>query len=309
MEGIEINYVLMVLAVGILGYILYISFGEGLSKKAAERKQSKPAKETAAKATGKAKAKKDKPDSVHYDTYVMSIPEKLFWTLVAAAVLFGVGYFIYRSIFPALLLTPFALKYPGIKAKSLVKKRKDQLRTQFKEMLYSLNSGLAAGKAVETTFREMEKDMRMLYPGKTGYIVNELAIINSKLEMNEPVEEVLKDFATRTGVEEIATFSEILYISKRAGGNIIDVIKNTSRTITEKLEFRMELETMLAQRKMEQKIMAVFPFVIILLLSGMAPDYMDPVFHTVIGNIIMTIVLVVFAIAWWIGSKIVDIEV
>ncbi len=301
MEGIEIVYVLAGLTVVILGYILYISFGESLGKKVAEKKMPEP--------TTKTKAKKPESDLLRYDKYVMSIPEKVFWFLIAAVVIFGVGYFIYRSIVPSLLLSLLALKYPKIRAKALLNKRRSMLRVQFKEMLYSLNSALAAGKAIETAFREMEKDMRMLYPGKTGYIVAELGKINSHLEMNEPIEEVMKQFAERTALEEILTFSEILFTSKRAGGNIIDVIKNTSRTITEKLEFRMELDTLLAQRKLEQKVMAMFPFVIIMLMTAMAPDYMEPVFRTIAGNIVMTIVLAVYALALWIGSKIVDIEV
>jgi tight adherence protein B len=168
---------------------------------------------------------------------------------------------------------------------------------------------LSAGKSIELAFKDIQKDLALLYPGRTGYIVHELERINIKFGMNEPVEEVMLDFATRTDIEEIVTFADILAASKRTGGNLIEIIKNTSKTISEKLEFRMELDVLLAERKFEQKVMGLFPFLIILVLSAMAPDYMEPVFNTFLGNLVMTCILVVFVIAWQIGAKIVDIEV
>ena len=44
-------------------------------------------------------------------------------------------------------------------------------------------------------------------------------------------------------------------------------------------------------------------------LSASSPEYMAPVFHTAIGAVVMTVAIVMFVIAFFIGEKIMDIEV
>ena len=99
-----------------------------------------------------------------FDSYVMSLWEKVLYTAAAAIVIFSVAFIFYRSIFLSLLLTPLALFYPRIKTKDIIKKRKKELNIQFKDMLYSLSSSLSAGKTVESAFREALKDLSVLYP-------------------------------------------------------------------------------------------------------------------------------------------------
>jgi len=45
--------------------------------------------------------------------------------------------------------------------------------------------------------------------------------------MNVPVEQALNDFAQRVQIEEVKSFADVFSISKRAGVNLVEVIKNT----------------------------------------------------------------------------------
>jgi len=45
---------------------------------------------------------------IDYDVYVMSAKEKVFYVLLAASVLFAIGYIFYHHIIGALILTPLA---------------------------------------------------------------------------------------------------------------------------------------------------------------------------------------------------------
>ena len=46
---------------------------------------------------------------IDYDVYIMKPAEKLLYILLAAAVLFTIGFIFYQNIILSLLLTPFAL--------------------------------------------------------------------------------------------------------------------------------------------------------------------------------------------------------
>ncbi|MFZ5988479.1 MAG: type II secretion system F family protein [Bacillota bacterium] len=248
-------------------------------------------------------------NNTDYNVYIMSLKEKILYTLLAACVIFGVAFVFYQNWIISALVSPIALFYPRIKTGDIVEKRKNELNIQFKDMLYSLSSSLTAGKSVETAFRDVLKDLEIIYPDPNTDIIREVEYIIRKIEMNETVESALEDFAKRSHLEDIENFVDVFYTSKRTGGNIIEIIKNSSNIISDKIEIKQEIHTMLAQRKFEQKVLNVLPILLILFLAVSSGDYMYPVFHTVLGRIIMTVSIILLAIAYFISKKIMNIKV
>lgn len=244
-----------------------------------------------------------------YDCYCMTFKERVFYILTAALFIFAIAFVFYRNTVISLLLCPAALIYPSVKTKELIKKRKTELNIQFKDMLYSLASSLSAGKSMELAFREVLKDLSILYPDPGTYIIREVSYIIRRLEMNETIETVLADFAGRSHIEDVESFADVLQTCKRTGGNIIEIIRNTSNVINDKIEIKQEIEIMLAERKFERRVLNVLPVLMIILLSVSAGDYMYPVFHTAVGRLVMTAAIVLLAAAYFIAAKIMDIEV
>ena len=60
---------------------------------------------------------------IDYDIYVMSKEEKMFNIVIAAAIIFGIGYMCYRNIVLSALLAIFAVKWPKRRVKQIIKKR------------------------------------------------------------------------------------------------------------------------------------------------------------------------------------------
>lgn len=243
-----------------------------------------------------------------YDTYVMSIGERLLYTGIAAVAIFGTAFIFYRSFILSALLTPLALLYPRLKTRDIVAKRKKELNIQFKDMLYSLSSSISAGKTVEGAFREVLKDLPVMYPEPSAFILVEVRRILSRLDMNESLENALADFSKRAKLEDVNNFVSVFNICKRSGGNITEVIKNTSSIINDRIEVGQEVDTLLAERKFEQKVLNVIPILMILLLSASAPDYISPVFGTAAGRLTMSISIMLLAAAWFISSKVSNIK-
>ncbi|MCR4441962.1 MAG: type II secretion system F family protein [Peptococcaceae bacterium] len=251
-------------------------------------------------------AKNELPD---YGVYNMNGGEKVFYTLLAAGFLFALAYVFYRSVFIAALAAPFAVFYPRIKSRELAAARKYELNLQFKDALDSLAASLSAGRSVENAFKEVVKDLALLYPGADAYIIREFAVIAGRIEMNEPVEDALAGFARRSGLEDIANFAEVFAIGKKSGGNMVEIMRTTSSVIGDKLRIKEEINTLLSQRKMEQKVLNVMPVLLLILLSWSAGDYMAPVFQTAFGRFAMTAAVLLLAAAYYISRKITDIEV
>lgn len=243
-----------------------------------------------------------------YDSYEMSIREKLFYTALAAISIFALAYIFYRSVVFSMLLTPFALLYPRIKTKEIIKRRKKELNIQFKDMLYSLASSLSAGRTIEYAFREALRDLSVLYPEPSTFILVEIKRIISKLDMNETLERALSEFAERASLEDVDNFVSVLNISKRSGGNIAEIIRNTSAIISDRIEVGQEIDMLLAERKFEQKVLNAVPIAMILLLSVSSPEYIAPVFNTMAGRLTMSAAIILIAAAWFISAKVCDIK-
>ncbi len=122
------------------------------------------------------------------------------------------------------------------------------------------------------------------------------------------VEEAIKDLAKRSDLEDINNFSDVICICKRTGGNLIEAIKNASGIISDKIEMKQEIETLLSSRKFEQKILNIMPVVMILVLSVTAKDYISPIFTTIQGKVAMTACLMLLSGAYAISNKIMNIR-
>lgn len=219
----------------------------------------------------------------------------------ALAVLF------YKSVVAVLLFSPFAWIYLKYSEKGLMKKRKWEFNQQFKQGIMALSAALNAGYSIENAFLEATKDLALMYE-EDADIMQEFSWITKQIAMNKTVEECLAELAGRTGIEDVENFSEIFQTAKRTGGDIIKIIQQTGKNIGERIEIQREMETVIAQKKMEANIMSIVPLGIILYMWVASPGFLDPLYHNVFGCILMTVVLVVYILSYLLMKKIVDIQ-
>ncbi|MDO4324697.1 MAG: type II secretion system F family protein [bacterium] len=267
--------------------------------KAAKKRKRKKEQEVAVYENG----------AVNYNVYVMSVGEKVFYILLAAAGLWVLGYIFYRSLPLSCVLALLSLKFPKYQTQVLMKKRKQKLNQQFKDMLYSLSSAVSAGNSVERGFALALDDMMNQYADPNAYIVKELELIVSKLSLGQNIEEILLDFGQRSGLEDIVTFANIFEISKRTGGNLVRIIRQTTDTIADKIEIESEIDTMLSGKKMEQKVLVAMPIFLVFVLTQTTEGFMTPIFTTLGGRMIATFSLLLIAISYFWSKKITDIQV
>lgn len=245
---------------------------------------------------------------IDYDSYVITIKMKIIYAALAAAVIFAVSYLFYRSILLAAILCPLGTLYLKYKRGQIIIKRRNELNLQFKDLLISLASSLCAGRALENAFESALEDLLLLYPSDEACIIRETKIIIHKLSLNITIEEALSDFAERSKLDDIKNFSDVIMICKRTGGNLIEAIKNSSGIISDKIEMKQEIETLLSARKFEQKILNIMPIGMIFMLSITAADYINPVFTTPQGRSAMTVCLLLLIAAFLISYKIINIK-
>lgn len=218
-------------------------------------------------------------------------------------------YLFYDSVFAGMAGGFFAgIFYAHTHKKYLIAARKWELNLQFKEGMASVSTALRAGYSMENAFTEAGKDLRILYNGQS-YIEKEFAYMEKQLALNRTVEELLHEFAMRSGIEDIISFSEVFATAKRTGGDMVSVIRSTVKNINEKLEVKREIQTMVTAKQLEGRIMNLIPPVMIAYLRISSPGFLDPLYHNLAGILIMTAMLGIYLTAGRLGKHILDMEV
>lgn len=129
-----------------------------------------------------------------YNRYEMARREKLTVLCGLAVMMAFAGYIFYGTLLFCLL--PFAYK-PGMKAYCgfRVRRRKNQLLIQFRDLLFSLSASFAAGRHMEEAMEEARENLGELY-GSRGLMAGELEhMLRSIQETGEGEVELWQSFA------------------------------------------------------------------------------------------------------------------
>ena len=233
--------------------------------------------------------------------YVMAI-------LQGILLISGISYLFYGTVLGAILLSPYLIRYMKSWKRQTVKKKKRSFQLQFKEAIGALSSALHIGYSVENAMREAWKDLRLLYK-KDEMILREFRYMLRQLEMNVPIEMVLKSFAERTENEEVRMFVDVFSMAKRSGGDMIGIIRNAIGQIGEKIDVKREIDTLMSAKKMEFKIMCIVPLTMIFYVKVSFPEFVNVLYGNAVGVGIMTACLLIYVAAYEFGKKLVEIEV
>lgn len=220
----------------------------------------------------------------------------------------AVDYLFYKSWWGMLAVIPAAFFYMKWKKKQLIRERRKKLNYQFKDALNALSVAVQAGYSVENAVSACARDLERLYD-KNEDILEEFHYIESQQKVSVPVEELFLDFGERSQVEDIENFASVFYTAKRTGGDMDKVIQKVARMLGDKIDVKREIETTLAAKKSEQAIMSLMPAGIILYLQVTSPGFLSVLYGNPFGICAMTICLGIYMAAYWLGRKIVDIEV
>lgn len=187
-------------------------------------------------------------------------------------------------------------------------KEKRKMLEEFREMIGFISGALNAGYSLENAFWVAKKEMGILY-GAKSILVSYLERALRKLKMNTSLEQALLEFSEECQLEEAENFAQIVAIGKKSGGNLVRIIEKSVHSICLKIETEEEIETMIAAKKMETRIMILFPALIVLYLRLTNGEYISVLYGNVIGVVVMTLSLcVMFLAAFW-SEKIMDIKV
>lgn len=244
-----------------------------------------------------------------YSKYELSVKERYSFLVAGYTCVFVVLYLFYRNLFFSLICSVcVCLFIPPFKAWN-AEKRRGLLVTQFKDMLYSMSSYVAANVQMTDALEGSLESLKGIYDSDSPLVVELDRMVRNIRENKESEIRLLQDFADRSHCEDIENFVQVYTACIITGGDLEKALKSTIEIIMDKINIEREIRTLTAQKKFEGNIISAMPIVVILFLNIFSPEYLDPLYTTFRGRILMTAALIGILSAHWMMRRLTDIEV
>lgn len=187
------------------------------------------------------------------------------------------------------------------------RRTKTKIEEEFKSFIFSLSSTMSVGKSFESAWVEALEELKK---EKSKLLIQrDIEEISKGFSLNMNLHQSFKRFAMKYNVEIINHFSTIIEISIVQGSSIQAVIEKTIQMIDEKHNVEKELEVIITQKKFELYILLSFVPFIIVYMRMTSNAFEDTMYHSIEGRGIMLLALLLYAFSYFIGRKVVAIEI
>jgi len=190
---------------------------------------------------------------------------------------------------------------PPVLVSISTKKRLDNFQGQLGEALLIISNTVRAG----FTFERAMSSVAELLPDP---IREELLQTGGEIQIGTPVEEAMDALAERMQNDDLRLVTSAVLIQKRVGGNLADILDNISGTIKDRIRIKRSIKTMTAQGRISAQVIGALPFVLVLIISVMTPGYMDSLFSTYLGRLLLLCALVLEGLGFFIIQKMTDLK-
>jgi len=220
----------------------------------------------------------------------------------------AVAWLMYDELLLCWLFFPGVYWWIHFRREMLKENHKRKYSGQFAEGLTAWAAAVGSGYSAESAIPEALKDMRMIH-GKDNEMMEEFERMAAQISLNQNIEELFFEMADRSGLEDAVSFADVFRAARRNGGNLSKIMEDTAELMQEKERVNQEIEILLAGKRYEQRIMCMIPLGMILYLRLGSPGYLDALYHSVAGACVMTVCLILYGAAVYMGSKVLKIEV
>ncbi|KOU80131.1 membrane protein [Streptomyces sp. XY593] len=137
----------------------------------------------------------------------------------------------------------------------------------------------------------------------------ELARVADRLAVGHSIEEALGEIAERLPSRELVVLVSTLVLSARAGGAIVESLRNLTVTLEQRKETRREIRTQLSQVTVTAYLVPVMGVGSLLLVDLLMPGALDRMTGSVIGQTAVLVAIGLFAVGFVLIRRLSKIDV
>ncbi|MCB0348212.1 MAG: type II secretion system F family protein [Bdellovibrionales bacterium] len=205
---------------------------------------------------------------------------------------FGLGFIVFLFLWPSVFFSIFmgsvvtiiGWQIPKWGIEMLYQKRCSKFVAQMVDGLTIMSNGIRSGLSITQSMERVAESM-------PNPISQEFDLALSKVRLGVSIEEALNDLAQRIPEPDVQMLVMAINILKETGGDLASTFSTITDTIRERHKLHQKIDALTAQGKMQGIIMAIIPFVLLVVFSVIDLNFIGPLFSTTLGRIFILIML------------------
>ena len=180
--------------------------------------------------------------------------------------------------------------------------RLNAFNKQLPDTITLLSNSLRAGSSFLQSIELVSRESPAPMGPEMGRVVRE---VNLGLSM----EEALSNLVRRIKSDDLDLMVTAIGVQQQVGGNLAEILDTIAFTIRERVRIKGEIRTLTAQGRYSGYLVAFLPIAIMVTLNFINPEFMQPLFTELIGQILLVCGAIMMLIGFFAIQKITDIKV
>lgn len=187
-----------------------------------------------------------------------------------------------------------------------VNNRREARRVRFSQQLPDtlefLARSLRAGNPLTASFKAVSENMPEPTASEFGFTFNEL-------NYGVTLEAALDHLGKRTGSPELRYFITAVLIQRTTGGNLAEILQRLAEIMRARERTRREIRIMSSEMRISANVLISLTFLIAGAISLVNPGYLDLLFTTQLGRIIIAVQLTLMAIGYGVVRRMISFAI
>jgi tight adherence protein B len=132
----------------------------------------------------------------------------------------------------------------------------------------ALRAGSSFLQAIEMVVRESQPPISTEF----GRVIREV-------NLGLPLEQALANLTRRVRSDDLELMVTAISIHHQVGGNLAEILDSIAFTIRERVRIKGEIKTLTAQQRMSGYVVGFLPIGLVIAISAISPQFLDPLFR------------------------------
>lgn len=190
---------------------------------------------------------------------------------------------------------------PVILLKVLGNNQKKEFEKQLGDALTIISNALRAGHSLPQALVSVTETL-------PDPINREFLTASREIRLGSTVTEALRGVAGRMESKDLGLLITAVEVQQRVGGNLSEIMDTISKTIRDRMTLKRNVGSMTAQGKISGIVVGLLPVILLVVVSVLTPGYMDPLFETTIGKVILLVCVIMEGVGYMIIMKTVNVK-
>src|SRR5439155_4915923 len=201
----------------------------------------------------------------------------------------------------SILLGLLGLPAPYLFVRVTMDRRRRAFDQQLPDVLEGIAAILRAGHAFPHALKSIAEDY-------SPPVSTEFRRALAQIGVGLPVEEALDEMVVRVESPDLKYVATCVAVQRQAGGSLSDFFALVATSVRERQEYARRVRALTAQGRLTAKVLFAVPFAVILLLGSTHWVYMQTLFTTGAGHVIIILSIVLMTAGFFFIRRITRLE-